>query len=51
MNRRDVVKGLATLPLMGALNPLTAAMANPHAKKRLIIDTHVETWNLKFKLI
>ncbi len=45
MNRRDIVKGLAALPLLGALNPFESVLANPTAKKRLIIDTHVETWN------
>jgi predicted TIM-barrel fold metal-dependent hydrolase len=48
MKRRDIVKGLALLPLANIVNPwdsvLNAAPVNP-AKKRLIIDTHVETWN------
>lgn len=48
MKRRDIIKSLAILPLAEIVNPLGSILAadavNP-IKKRLIIDTHVETWN------
>jgi hypothetical protein len=48
MKRRDIIKGMASLPLLGLINPLDsvfASMPEKFKKKRLVIDTHVETWN------
>ena len=48
MKRRDLIKGIAAVPLVGAFNPIASALASNSGKsfkKRLVIDTHVETWN------
>lgn len=45
MKRRELLKGMALMPLMGVANPLATVFASEAPKKRLIIDTHVETWN------
>src|SRR5204863_10026192 len=47
MKRRNVIKGLAILPLAGLARPLESVLAasGPVKKERLLIDTHIETWN------
>ena len=48
MQRRDLIKKLALLPLMGNLGFKETQLPpnlNKAQKNRLIIDTHVETWN------
>ena len=48
MKRRDIIKGMAALPLMGMLDSQASvfdSLPEKFKKKRLIIDTHVETWN------
>jgi len=48
MRRRDLIKKLVLLPLMGDLSfqeEVLPSNTDKGQKNRLIIDTHVETWN------
>ncbi|NQV75891.1 MAG: amidohydrolase, partial [Bacteroidetes bacterium] len=43
MKRRDLIKGIAAVPLIGAFNPFASVLASnsgKNFKKRLVIDTH-----------